>query len=116
MGPRKKSLFFLRVSTFDTFTGLIKVLVMVQLSKFVYLVCKFFAPQLYPDNPIGITINFTKSKSKPKNKGGTTCCLYFDVIAIATCIRTNQNPEERGGAPSRLSLLGFMSQQDWLQL
>jgi len=29
-------------------------------------------------------------------------------IAVATYIRTNQNPKERGGAVRRLSLLGFM--------
>jgi len=38
------------------------------------------------------------------------------LIAVATSIRTNQNPKEGSGAPRRLSLLGFMSQQDWQQI
>ncbi len=38
------------------------------------------------------------------------------LIAVATSIRTNQNPKEGSGAPRRLSLLGFMSQQDWRQI
>jgi len=35
--------------------------------------------------------------------------VFWVLLAIATCIKTNQKAKERGGAPRRLSLLPF----DW---